>query len=169
MAKRKSKGTGVSKIKIPTNYQDDRFLPYIMGAEVKILQLDTTNPLTDGQVREALKMLIKSLEQTDDFHIVLKNMTNLQESSKTVDAALASMMMQGLAEAFDDYGRLSPTDTIGVLKTINRSIGNMTKGLGGRGYLTFMRGFMSKTGFETRPLTAAEQKAATLFNQSEVE
>ncbi|MDM8528154.1 hypothetical protein QUF58_08060 [Anaerolineales bacterium HSG24] len=160
MAKRKSKGTGASKIKMPTNYHDEEFVPYIICAETGVLKLDTTNPLTDGQVRDALKILIKSLKQTDNFYAVLTSMTSLQESSKTIEATLILMILEGLEEAFDDYGALSTTDTIGILKTVNQSIGKVTGGLEGRGYLTFMRGFMSKVGIETRPLTVAEQKAA---------
>ncbi|MDM8520475.1 hypothetical protein QUF64_10540 [Anaerolineales bacterium HSG6] len=163
MAKRRSKGTGKSKVKILTNYQDERFVPYLMGAETRILQLDTTNTLIDGQVREALKTLIRSLEQTDSFYAVLKSIKDIQQSTTTIEVELTTVIIEGLAEAFDDYGQLSAVDTIGVLKVINRSIGNMTKGLNGRGYLTFLRGFMSRSGIEPRPLTVAEQKMAGLF------
>jgi hypothetical protein len=147
MAKRKrGKSEGGSKLRPIKNYQDDVYLPYIYKAEKGIIYVWEEIPdLTDGDVREALRDLIKIIEGWD---ISLETAADLTDVSLVFDDEypidlLCGAIIDGLISAFQQEGPLSIEDLIGVLKQINYSVGNMNIGMRQQGYLRFVSRFLT--------------------------
>ncbi len=68
MAKRKRRPGHGSKLRPVKDYRDDEYVPYIFKAESGILQAWTLKPdLRDGDVRQALRGLIKKSGQITSF------------------------------------------------------------------------------------------------------
>ena len=74
MAKRKrNRGSG-SKLRPIKDYRDDEYIPYIFKTETGILQAWTIETkLTDGDVRQALRGLIKQISETDELPAALRD------------------------------------------------------------------------------------------------
>lgn len=149
MAKRKRKvgeGGGV-KLKIAKNYQHDQYAPYIMGAESGIVRVWQAIPdLTDGDVRQALRQLIKMLDRWEiasDEIVTLTEEDRLLFDGQDKVNQLQAGIVAGLSLSYKDYPPLHKEDVIGVLKQINYSIGNMNRGLRLQNYLHYVRDLLN--------------------------
>ncbi len=86
-----------------------------------------------------------------------------EENTISVDAAdpeglLAQFILNGLGLAFQENGPLVAEDVVGVLKTINGSVGTWNIGMRQQGYLRYLRQFLGQMGVESRILTEEEVK-----------
>lgn len=162
MAKRKrNRGSG-SKLRPIKDYRDDEYIPYIFKTETGILQAWTIEPaLTDGDVRQALRGLIKQISEANELPQALRDFE--EENTTSVDTAdpeglLAQFILNGLGLAFQENGPLVAEDVVGVLKTINGSVGTWNIGMRQQGYLRYLRQFLGQMGVESRILTEEEVK-----------
>jgi hypothetical protein len=150
MAKRKRKPGGSSGkpvLKPIKDYRDDPYVPYIFRAERGIVSVwDAVPDIRDGDVRQALRRLIKIAQGLDSAE---DEPPNLQDSSFEFGFddrhdVLCTAIMAGLQDAFEEYGPLILEDMIGVLKQINYSVGNLNTGMHQQGYLRFVSGFLDE-------------------------
>lgn len=147
MAKRKRKKGSGSKLRLEKTYEEDQFIPYFHDAEAGILQTWEAFPdLRDGDVRQVLRGLISDIEKAGELPPRLQNPQERQKVDLEV-ADQYDMMRQlillGLENAFYNQGPLSLEDTIGVLKRMNYSVGNMNLGMKGQNYLHFLSDFQA--------------------------
>ncbi len=180
MAKRKRK-PGRSKgfkLRLAKNYRSDKYVPYIMNAEIGILQASAIDPdLTDGDVSQALMDLISQLEEPETLSKLLP--TEAFDGPKEVDINghqgptdfVQSLIMMNLRTAFDQYGPLGAEDVIGILDVIKTSVKRWNIGMHRRGYLTYLEGFLGQMGVTVRELSEEEVEAFGLdvedFDQPE--
>lgn len=163
MAKRKRKPGERKgfKLKIPKNYRGDQYVPYIMNAEIGILQASKIDPhLTDGDVFEALRDLISQASEPETW--------SKRWAAETDDAAeepgdsqaqgdmIQHLIIMNLKSAFERHGPLEPKDVVGVLDVIKSSVKRWSVGMHARGYLTYIEGFLGETGVEIRQLSPEE-------------
>ena len=162
MAKRKRKSEGGSKFQPIRDYQADEYIPYIFKAETGILQAWTINPkITDGDARQALRGLIKQIGAANTLPEDLTNIADertLNVKADDPEELLATLILDGLRLAFREHGPLTAEDVVGVLKTINHSVGTWNIGMRQQGYLKYLQGFLGQMGVKPRLLTAAEVK-----------
>jgi hypothetical protein len=163
MAKRKRKpgsrkGFTLRPIK---DYRSDEYIPYVMKAEIGILQASTIDSdLTDGDVRKALESLTAQLKKPDAILKLLPDQSGeVPETSREAEADLIqSLILTNLRAAFDESGPLEAEDMIGILKVINVSVGKWNVGLHKRGYLDYIEDFLGGMGVNVRQLSQDEVK-----------
>lgn len=170
MAKRKTQPDTGSKLRVPKDYRDDQYLPYIFKAESGILETWSMEPdLRDGEVREVLRSLMSPIKKTGQLPSQLIGEPGNQPDSTVKLTKPSQVIMRGLIlthlrEAFDQHGPLDAQDTLGILTVMNNSVGSMNRGMLGQEYLKFLKDFMGGVGFNVRQLT--EQEAMALgFNR----
>lgn len=151
MAKRKRKaGESASgpKLKPMKDYREDQYIPYLHGAETGIVKVWRDIPdLTDGDVRQALRALIKTLERwevANDAVVTLSEDGNLLAFDVSDKIGhLQAGIIAGLKRSFKHNEPLIKEDVIGVLKQINYSVGNMNMGLRLQNYLHYIADFLN--------------------------
>ena len=152
MAKRKRKPGGGSKLKPVKDYRSDKYTPYIFKVEIGILEAWKMEPdLRDGDVREALRNLIKTMKRTDQLPPELTG--SLEKSAQTL---LEWRILDQLSGMFQEEGPLDVEDTIGILTIVNHSVGVWNRGMRGQEYLKYIDGFLGGAGVEVRQLTDEE-------------
>lgn len=152
MAKRKRKPGGGSKLKPIKDYRSDEYIPYIFKAEVGILEAWKMVPdLRDGDVRQALRNLIKAMKRTDQLPPELTG-----SPEKSTQSLLERRILDQLSDIFQEETALSVEDTIGVLTEVNHSVGAWNRGMLGQEYLKYIDGFLGDVGVEVRQLTDEE-------------
>lgn len=146
MAKRKRKSGSGSSLKLMKTYEEPEFIPYIHETEAGIIQVWHEVPtLTDGDVRKALRGVIKSIQKWDQpldqpVQLVEEDMVIFGTGTDDKIDMLTVAIMEGMQDAFDASGPLTVQDLLGVLKRINHSIGNMNSGMRQQSYLQFVSG-----------------------------
>ena len=150
MAKRKRKpgsGSAKSVLKPIKDYRDDQYVPYIYGGERGIINVWQSWPeMTDGDVRQALRKLIKigqGWAQPADSPADL-TVPSLEFAFEDRHDILCSAIIAGLKDVFAESGPLTVEDLLGVLKQMNYSIGNMNTGMRQQSYLRFVAGFLDQ-------------------------
>lgn len=153
MAKRKRKPGRGSKLRPIKDYRSDEYLPYIFKAETGILKAWGIEPdMTDGNVRQALRELISQLKESSTLPRPLTaDVTSepVRIEAERIEDLIQNFILYHLRQAFEAQGPLSIEDLIGVLKTINHSIGAWNVGMNQQGYLNYLEGFLGKMGVTT--------------------
>ncbi len=155
MAKRKRKPGGGSKLRPVKDYRSDEYLPYFYRIEAGILQAWAIEPdLRDGDVREALRRLMSLIKKSGQLPPQLggEPIMATDEPPLLVD----TLVLQNLQEIFDEQGPLNAEDLVGVLASVNHSVGSMNLGMRGQNYLHHVQGFMGQLGFDVHQLTSEE-------------
>ena len=164
MAKRKRKPGGGSKLKSVTDYRSHKYIPYIFKVEVGILEAWKMEPdLRDGDVRQLLRNLIKTMKRTNQLP---PELTGGEE--KSAKSLLEWRILDQLSGIFQEEEPLSAEDTIGVLTEVNHSVGAWNQGMRGQGYLKYIDDFLGGTGVEVRQLTDEEAQQLGLPLTSEL-
>jgi tetratricopeptide (TPR) repeat protein len=134
------------------NFRKDRYVPYILRAEIGIHEAALILPeLTDADVQAAVRELIGQLQQGRP--ISQPPGLALKERQKLV----GSRMRENLELAFRQSGPIANHEVVGCLRVILDSIDAWTgRPLGGRGYLGYLAGFLRKAGVEVRQLSQTE-------------
>ncbi len=152
MAKRKRKPGGGSKLKPIKDYRDAEYVPYIFKTETGILEAWKLQPdLQDGDVRQTLRNLIKTMKSTGQLP---PELTNSQD--KSAQTLLEWRILDQLSNTFQEEGPLSVEDTIGVLSQVNYSVGAWNRGMRNQEYLKYIDDFLGGAGVEVRKLTNEE-------------
>lgn len=152
MAKRKRKPGGGSKLKPVKDYRSDKYTPYIFKAEVGILEAWKMEPdLRDGDVRQTLRNLIRTMKRTNQLPPELTGSTE-----KSAQTLLEWRILDQLSGTFQEDAPLDVEDTIGILTVVNHSVGAWNRGMRGQEYLKYIDGFLGDTGVEVRQLTDEE-------------
>ncbi|MBN1993934.1 MAG: hypothetical protein JW953_14640 [Anaerolineae bacterium] len=168
MAKRKRKSGEGSKLHPIKDYRNDEYVPYIFKAETGILQAwAIESDIRDGDVRQALRGLISSLEKTGEMPKILAQKIETPPESIEVqgdspETILKSFILNNLALAFTEHGPLAAKDLAGVLRVINGSVGTWNTGMHRQGYLNYIKGFLGGMGVGARRLTPEEVEALGL-------
>ena len=169
MAKRKRKPgeRRGSKLRPIKDYRDDYFTLYIAQVETGILEAWTIEPdIRDGDVREALRKLIRDMKRTDELPAGL----TADNEEKADDTSLLEWrILAGLQLAFERHGSLNVEDTIGILGVINSSVGTWNRGMRGQEYLKYIQGFLGGLGVSVRQVTQEEAEALLLDAPDETE
>ena len=133
------------------DYRTDRFVPYIMRAEIGIHEAATIEPeINDAAVRHTLHRLIGQLKRGAQI-------ASGAESGDGSDDLIEWRIKDNLTQAFAQYGPISNTDLIGCFGVILKSIDTWTgPPLGKRGYLGHLSGFMQQLGVNVRQVTPRE-------------
>jgi hypothetical protein len=132
-------------------YRRDEFTPYTMQTELDILGLATADPaLTDEDVREALRQLVRTLKRSGDLSRPF-GAADAQALSEAAGDPVGVAAMAGLVQALAEQGPLSVEDVIGVLGTIRSSARTWSQGPRSRGYLTFLARFFENMGIIVLP------------------
>lgn len=157
MAKRKRKpGEDRRPVIQPIkDYRSDEYLPYIFQIEAGILQAWAIKPdLRDGDVRDALRRLMSPLKKSGQLPPQLSG----EPVSETAESLplLDHMILLQLKEVFTEHGMLSAENLVGVLSSINHSVGSMNLGMQQQSYLYFIKGFMGGMGFHVHQLNDEE-------------
>lgn len=161
MAKRKRRPGRGSKLRPIKDYRDDQYVPYIARAETGILQAWSIDPdLRDGDVREALRHLMRPMKQSGQLPQALTPEALDAPSKKAVEteSLLEFLILENLQAAFREFGPLNAEDTIGILTVINNSVGAWNRGMRGQEYLKYIEDFLGGIGVEVRQLTDEEVK-----------
>lgn len=154
MAKRKRRRGSGSKLRPIKDYRDDQYVPYIAQAETGILEAWTIDPdLRDGNVREALRALMRTMKKSG---ALLPELTEAEPEQKSATSLLEWRIIDGLRRGFEQYGPLDVDDTIGILSVINNSVGAWNRGMMGQEYLKYIKNFLGGMGVEVRQLTDEE-------------
>jgi hypothetical protein len=169
MAKRKRKPGERKGFKFSPakNYRSERYTFYIMSAETGILQAATIAPeLTDGDVFQSLRNLSSRLQEPEALPILLSAASSDEASSEALEVTLddsesrtnlvETLILNNLTLAFENHGPLDAEDVIGIFDVIRSSIKKWGVGMHGRGYLTYIEGFLGQMGVETRRLSDEE-------------
>jgi hypothetical protein len=123
-----------------TKYQEDQYGPILFEAECGIREADAMSDagLTDREVRKSLEGLVLHLRKESPLDY-------------TADC-VASRIQERWKDALPRQNpRFSHSDLSGVLRTIMKSLDVRTRMTpGGRGYLSFLIGFLGKAGFQVR-------------------
>ena len=149
MAKRKRKvgAGGGPKLNIAKNYEHPQYAPYIYGAEMGIARVWQEMPdLTDGDVRQALRRLVKMLERWEvalDEVIILSEQDTFKFDANDKVGQVQAGIIAGLSKSYEDSPPLIKEDVVGVLKQINYSIGRMNQGMRQQNYLHYVRDFLN--------------------------
>jgi len=144
-AKKKSEASAVTPYE-GSKFQGPEYADILFQAECGIREADEMQDrrLTDKDVRQSLEDLVLHLRgQTGPNYVPDLVVGRIQDHWKE---ALARRMTL-----------VSSTDLAGILRTIMSSLNvrtHMTPG--GRGYLDFLIGFLSKAGFDTQRISAEE-------------
>ena len=150
MAKRKRKPGSGPSLKLMKTYEEPEFIPYIHHTEAGIIEVWQEFPtLTDGDVRKALRGLIKSIQKWDQpldqpAQLVEEDPVILGIVNEDKIDMLTVAIMEGMQDAFDVAEPLTVEDLLGVLKRINHSIGNMNTGMRQQSYLQFINGMQNQ-------------------------
>jgi hypothetical protein len=167
MAKRKRKPAegGGPKLRAFKDYRDDQYVFYIFQVEAGILEAWTIEPdLRDGDVREALRGLIRTMKRTGELPPALWSETPEETSEETSEAPnlLEWRLLSNLRQAFEKHGPLDVADTIGILTVINNSVGAWNRGMRGQEYLKYIREFLGGMGVTVREISETEAKTMLL-------
>jgi hypothetical protein len=155
MAKRKVRSGGGFKLRLEKDYRSDEYIPYIFRTETGILEAWTIEPdLRDGDVRETLRKLISSIKKSG----VLPGELTGESASDQTTTFLEISILSRLRSAFDEYGPLDAEDVMGILSTINHSVGSWNRGMHGQEYLKYIKGFLGGMGVAPRQLSEEEVK-----------
>lgn len=155
MAKRKVRSGGGFKLRLEKDYRSDKYVPYIFRTETGILEAWTIEPdLRDRDVRETLRALIASIKKSG---MLPEELTGETTSGKT-KTFLEVCLLNRLSDAFDKYGPLDAEDTMGILSTINHSVGSWNRGMHGQEYLKYIKDFLGGMGVAPRQLSEEEVK-----------
>jgi hypothetical protein len=162
MAKRKRRPGRGSKLRPAKDYRDDAYVPYIFKAESGILQAWTVEPdLRDGDVRQALRSLIKISDQISGI------LTEEDEGSKESIGKILSdnrhalikwLIITNLQDAVQEQGPLTAEDLAGILKVINNSVGTWNRGMRGQEYLKYIKDFLGGARVRVPQFSADEMK-----------
>ena len=171
MAKRKRKpgerkGFKLSPVK---NYRSERYTFYIMSAETGILQATKIDSgLTDGDVFQALRSLSSRLQEPEALPTLLPAASSDEASSEALEVTpgdsesqknlVQTLILNNLKLAFERHGPLAADDVIGIFDVIRSSIKKWGVGMHGRGYLTYIEGFLGQVGIETWQLSGEEAR-----------
>ena len=152
MAKRKRKPGGGSKLHPIKDYRSEKYISYIFKTEVGILEAWKMEPdLRDGDVRNALRDLIKTMKRTNQLPPELT-----AGVEKSANSPLEWRILDRLSGIFQEEAPLTVEETIGVLTEVNHSVGVWNRGMRGQGYLKYIDDFLGGTGVEVRQLTDEE-------------
>ncbi len=146
MAKRKRRSKPKKSFQLPKNYQDKKYIPYIMRVEIGIIQIATADSgLTDGDVKQALRQLIKQLRlagaPATPFKAAVVENIRLKSSDK-----FSPLILTNLLDTLPDNVPLLLEDAIGILDEVKSSIGVWSYDPGGQAYLDYLRGFLADVG-----------------------
>jgi hypothetical protein len=162
MAKRKRGGRKGFSLSAFKDYRSDEFVPYIMRAEMGLLQAGQVDPtLTDGEVSQALTELMRQLEQPEALQRWLAEPETDEADPLTINTEAKSdfihrLIFMNLQDAFAQEGPISAEDVSGILKVIRTSVKRWGHGDHRRGYLTYIEGFLGQMGVQTQLLTEEE-------------
>jgi hypothetical protein len=127
-------------------HQEERFVPYIMHAELAILQVATAEPaLTDDGVRESIARLVRTLKHSAPLASELDAAAARAQIPSARDE-LGRRVLAGLAEALAESGPLLLDDVVGVLGTVKSSAGTWSQGPRSQAYLAYLREFFAGMG-----------------------
>ena len=133
-------------------HQENRFVPYVLKAELSILQVATANPtLTDQEVRESLRQLARALKRSGPATASLDG-SAVRSMSENMADVIGQMALTSLAEGLDEQGPLPVEDLIGILGTIRSSINTWSYGPRSRAYFAFLAQFFEDMGIIVRPV-----------------
>ena len=173
MAKRKRKSGGGIKFQSRKTYEESEFIPYIHAAEGGIMSFWQAMPdLTDGDVRKALRGLVKSIQNWDvpqeqPADLIGEDTVVLGPTADDKTSLLQVAILEGVREAFDEAGPLTVEDLIGVLKRINYSVGSMNLGMRQQNYLHYVQGFRGQlTGENPGYLARIQEQGMRYFSTS---
>ncbi|PKO21253.1 MAG: hypothetical protein CVU38_15755 [Chloroflexi bacterium HGW-Chloroflexi-1] len=139
------------------DYRTERFVPYIMRAEIGIHEAATIeSSINDAAVRHTLHRLIGQLKRGDQI-------ASGAESGDGSDDLIEWRIKDNLAQVFAQDGPISNADLIGCFGVILKSIDTWTgPPLGQRGYLGHLSGFMQQLGVNVRQVTPREAAQMSL-------
>jgi hypothetical protein len=159
MAKRKHvRGEG-SKLRPIKDYRAPEYTMYIAQAETGILQAWAIDrSLSDGDVREGLRKLIAEIERANELPLILQDLEAKREKVDLgeEDNPFVPFILLGLQHAFKEAGSLPAEDVVGILRTINSSVGTWNIGLKQQGYLNYIAQFLGQLGVNPRLLSEDE-------------
>lgn len=161
MAKRKRRPNERhgSKLRLAKDYRSDEYVTYIFRAETGILEAWTMKPdLRDGDVRDALRELMRTMKRTHELPALLTENT---EEPPPDTSLLEWRILDNLRQIFDENGPLDVEDTIGILTVINNSVGAWNRGMRGQEYLKYIRDFLGGMGVQVQQIS--EEEAQELF------
>jgi len=144
-------------------YRSDKFVPYIMQAEIGIHEAATMRPeINDAVVRSVIHHLIAQLRRGGTI-------TAGPSVGGTAVDLIEWRIKGNLTQAFQEYGHISNADVIGCLRVVLGSIDTWSgPPLGPRGYLGYLAGFMEKLGVDVRLLSEQETIAMGLEEAPEL-
>lgn len=165
MAKRKRQPGDGPKLRPIKDYHDDEYVPYIFKTETGIQEAWAIEPdLRDGDVRQALRSLMKTMQRTGQLPPTLTG-----SEAKSTPTLLEWCILSHLSEAFESHGPLTVEDTIGVLGVVNGSVGAMNLGMMGQNYLNYAKGFVGRLGFSVQQLSEDEAEELGLSLSSDLD
>ncbi len=144
MSKAKGRGGGLLGALKP--HQEERFVPYIMRAELAILQVATADPaVTDEGVRDSVARLVRTLKHSAPLTATLDAAAARTLAPSARDETGRRVLL-ALGEALAENGPLSIDDAVGVLGTIKSSAGTWSQGPRSQAYLAYLREFFASMG-----------------------
>ena len=169
MAKRKRRPGGGSKLRPIKDYRSEEYTPYIFRVESGILQAwAIESDIRDGDVRETLRRIMNSIKKSGNLpEILTQSPPDAGGSTPAFDSMLEYFILSNLREAFDQSGPLDEEDTIGILTTVNHSVGTWNRGMRGQEYLKYIKDFLGEMGVFARQLTEEEVENLELYRPDE--
>lgn len=137
-------------------HQEERFVPYIMSAELAVLQVATADTaLSDEGVREAIGRLVRLLKHSGPLKTVL-DAESARALGRSARDEVARWIMRNLSDALAEHGALPLSDIVGVLGTVKSSAGTWSQGPRSHAYLDYLRDFFGEMGV----IVVADEAAA---------
>ncbi len=154
-------------------YRSEEYIMFVAHAEIGICEAWAMQPaLTDGDVETSLRWLIKELKRSRDL-------PELESINESVDEdgtlhldkvsqrdLIAFRILQQWYRAAMEHGPRSNRDLAGCLRVILESIAAWTHGPASRGYLTYVRDFVTnKLGVNIEMVSAVSGERFSPLNE----
>jgi hypothetical protein len=150
---RRSQSQQGSRPRQSKNYRTERYVEYILAAEVGVLQAATLLPeLTDGEAVDGLRKLVARIRSG--------GLPRFRKQPEGIDGLIAWLIVSGWQDLFRRKRRLPKRDMVGCLNVVIESAETRMRSPQGRRYLRYVKRFMKRAGVTVRagPLTEMEYR-----------
>jgi hypothetical protein len=128
-------------------YKSDKYLPYVHATESGIGQADVIaqRRLTDAHVREAMEGLVRTMQSQVLPPLPEDHSIDYQKGQEA--DLVAKLIRASWENCFATHDHPGQEALIGILRTLLSSVETFTTPApGSRGYLSFLEGFLRRTG-----------------------